>query len=133
VPASERPPDAMVHVAFQVMVAVGFGLAFVALWSGWSWWRRRRLPDRRAYRWALIAAGPAAVVALEAGWVVTEVGRQPWIAQGVMRTTEAVTAAPAIRWIFLVVAAGYVALAASTVMVLRILARRPMREESRVG
>jgi len=131
VPESERPPDAIVHAGFLVMVGIGFGLLFIALWSGWSWWRHRRLPEHRAYWWALVAAGPAAVLALEAGWVVTEVGRQPWIAQGVMRTIDAVTSAPGVSWVFVAVVGVYAVLATSTVVVLRILAKRPIEAEEK--
>ncbi len=129
VAAEDRPPDAIVHGAFQAMVAIGLGLLAIALWSGWSWWRRRRLPDGRAYLWALVAAGPAVVVALESGWVVTEVGRQPWIVHGIMRTAEAVTQAPGVRVVFAVVVAIYTVLAAGTVVVLRALGRRPLTAE----
>ena len=94
VPPEDRPPVAVVHVAFQTMVALGSALALVALWAGWAAWRGRDLStDRRLLR-ALAIVGPFGFVATEAGWVVTEVGRQPWVVQGIMRTADAVTPMP---------------------------------------
>src|SRR6185503_8729781 len=69
-------------------------LAGLALLGGALAWRRRALPDQRWYLKALLLASPLGLVALEAGWTVTEVGRQPWIIGGVMRTAEAVTPMP---------------------------------------
>ncbi len=117
VPPDERPPAGIVHVAFQVMVAIGTALLGLAAWFGWLRWRRRELP--RAFLYAALAAGPAAVVALEAGWIVTEVGRQPWIVYGVLRTADAVTAAPGIRYGYYALLAGYSVLTFGTVYVLR--------------
>jgi cytochrome d ubiquinol oxidase subunit I len=94
VPPADRPPVHVVHVAFQVMVGCGSVLAAVALLGGLLAWRRRGLPDQRWYLWTLVASGPLGFVALEAGWTVTEVGRQPWIVRGVMRTADAVTPMP---------------------------------------
>ena len=71
--------------AFQLMVAHRHGAARPRAWFAVVWWRRRRLPRTRAFLWLAVAAGPLAAVALEAGWVTTEVGRQPWIVYGVMR------------------------------------------------
>ncbi len=93
-PRSDWPPVVVVHLAFQVMVACGSVMALAALAGAGLAWRHRALPDRRWYLRALVACGPLGFVALEAGWTVTEVGRQPWIIQGVMRTSEAVTPVP---------------------------------------
>jgi cytochrome d ubiquinol oxidase subunit I len=94
VPAEDRPPVAVVHVAFQMMVGLGSALALVALWAGWVAWRRRDLTSDRQLLRALALVGPFGFLATEAGWVVTEVGRQPWIVQGFMRTAHAVTPMP---------------------------------------
>ena len=97
VPPGDRPPVAVVRNAFQVMVALGFALLGLGAWFGLAWWRRREPPASVWFHRAAVAAGFAAPLALEAGWVVTEVGRQPWIVWRVMRVSEAVTTAPHIR------------------------------------
>jgi len=97
-PEQDWPPVAVVHMAFQLMVGCGMVMAGMACWSGWRIWRRQRLEDDRRLLYALIATAPLGLVAIEAGWVVTEVGRQPWIIYGVMRTSEAVTPMPGL-WV----------------------------------
>jgi cytochrome d ubiquinol oxidase subunit I len=94
VPRADRPPVHVVHVAFQVMVGCGSVLMAVALLGGLLAWRRRGLPEQRWYLRMVVACGPLGFVALEAGWTVTEVGRQPWIVHGVLRTADAVTPMP---------------------------------------
>jgi cytochrome d ubiquinol oxidase subunit I len=125
VPRENWPPVATVHVAFQLMVGIGFALIGLGLWGLVALIRRQRLPDTRAFLVAMLLAGPASVIALEAGWVVTEVGRQPWIVQGVMRTEDAVTQAPGLAWVLLGTVVLYTALTIGTVAVLRRLAKRP--------
>ncbi len=94
-PASEWPPVAVVHVAFQIMVACGMAMLALVAWGGLSWLRRRRPPDDQPlFLKASLACAPAGLIAIEAGWTVTEVGRQPWVITGVMRTAEAVTPMP---------------------------------------
>ena len=93
-PEDEWPPVAVVHVAFQMMVGLGTVMAVLAAWGAWCVMRGQDLAARRPLLRALALAAPAGFIALEAGWVVTEVGRQPWIIQGVMRTSEAVTPMP---------------------------------------
>ncbi|NLE85230.1 MAG: cytochrome ubiquinol oxidase subunit I [Myxococcales bacterium] len=90
------PPVPIVHVAFQVMVACGVVMLLFVLWGATLWWRRRRAAswvDRRFLGAAMLVA-PLGLIALEAGWVVTEVGRQPWIVRGFMKTADAVTPMP---------------------------------------
>jgi cytochrome d ubiquinol oxidase subunit I len=108
-----------VHYAFQVMVGLGTALAGLAAWLVVGRLRRGTWPDDRWTLLALVAAGPAAFVALEAGWVVTEVGRQPWIVQGVMRTRDAVTRMPGLALPCVTFALVYVGLAVATAAVLR--------------
>ncbi len=88
---SDWPNVRIVHWSFDIMVASGTVMLALAVWSGWLWKKRRRLADHPWLLRALVAAGPLGFVAIEAGWVVTEVGRQPWIIYGVMRTKDAVT------------------------------------------
>jgi cytochrome d ubiquinol oxidase subunit I len=93
-PRSDWPPVAVVHIAFQVMVALGTSMAVVALWAVWAVWRRRELTTMRWLLRALAIVAPFGFLATEAGWIVTEVGRQPWVVQGVLRTADAVTPMP---------------------------------------
>ncbi len=121
---SDTPPVLVCHLAFQAMSLIGFAMVGLGVWTAWAAWRRGRLPESRTFLFAVVAAGPLSVVALECGWVVTEVGRQPWIVQGVMRTADAVTDAPGIKWLLLATIAIYVVLAVGTGMVLRVMSRR---------
>jgi cytochrome d ubiquinol oxidase subunit I len=123
VPADQRPPVNMVHLAYNAMVGVGTGLAALAAWLAFAWWRRRDIPRTPWFLRAVAVSGLGAVVALETGWIATEVGRQPWIVYGVMRTDEAVSTAPGLRYGFYAVFVVYVVLTAMTVYVMRRLAR----------
>ena len=91
IPRDEWPNARIVHWAFDLMVGAGSAMLAIAAWAGWLWWRRRRVPDDRWLLRAVVVAGPLGLIAIEAGWIVTEVGRQPWIIYGVMRTADAVT------------------------------------------
>ena len=86
VPAEDRPPVNIVHWSFQIMVGIGTGLALLGTVFFVTWLRRRRLPRSRWFYRAVMAAGPLSIVALIAGWITTEVGRQPWIVYETMRT-----------------------------------------------
>ncbi|MBF8191770.1 cytochrome ubiquinol oxidase subunit I [Nonomuraea sp. K274] len=122
-PPADRPPVNVVHWAFQIMVGLGFALLALAAWLAVTWRRRRDLPDSPWFPRAVAVSGVAAVLALEAGWVVTEVGRQPWIVYGVLRTAQAVNPAPGLVYGFVLVTAVYLVLTVATVYVLRRLAR----------
>jgi cytochrome d ubiquinol oxidase subunit I len=129
VPANDRPPVNVVRVAFQTMVGIGTLLALLGVVFLIVRIRRKRLPESVWFYRGVVVAGPLAVVALIAGWVVTEVGRQPWVVYGVMRTSAAVTGASGIPVGYGVLAATYVAVAAGLAWVLRRLARRPLEVE----
>lgn len=138
-PANERPPVAIVHVSFQSMVASGMammGIAVLAAWRYWRWWLTRRKQsgtwlDSKWFLRALILAAPLGFIAIETGWVVTEVGRQPWIIYGVMRTAEAVTPVPRLVIPFIAFTLLYIFLAAITVwLLLRQVAASPAVFES---
>jgi cytochrome d ubiquinol oxidase subunit I len=88
VPREEQPPVAIVFWSFRVMVAIGFLMLAAGLWSLWARWKRRLFDDRGLHRFALVMA-PSGLVAVIAGWVTTEVGRQPYVVYGLMRTAEA--------------------------------------------
>ena len=94
VPRDEWPPVLITHLAFQVMVGLGTLMAVASLWVVLCWVRRRDVVANRPLLTLLAWLMPAGFIAVEAGWVVTEVGRQPWIIQGVMRTADAVTPMP---------------------------------------
>ncbi len=93
-PRSVWPNPLLVHLAFQVMVGLGSAIALVALLAVALTARRRRLPDDRWFLWTVVLAAPAGFGALEAGWMVTEWGRQPFTVWGVMRTAQSVTPVP---------------------------------------
>jgi cytochrome bd ubiquinol oxidase subunit I len=124
-PPDDRPPaNTMLHWAFDTMVGICTALIALALWLAVVWWRRRDIPGTRWFLRAVAASGVAAVVALECGWIVTEVGRQPWIVYDVMRTRDAVTHADGVWVTFALVLLLYVALATALYVVLRAMSRR---------
>jgi cytochrome d ubiquinol oxidase subunit I len=128
VPASQRPPINIVRYAFQTMVGIGTLLALLGLVYLGLWLRRRRLPESVWFYRAVVIAGPLATVALISGWVVTEVGRQPWVVYRVMPTADAVTGAHGIPFGYGALAASYVLVACGLVWVLRRLAGKPLEE-----
>ena len=91
VPVADRPPVAITHFAFQMMVGLGTFMAGVGVLGGFLYWRTRQLPLHRWFLWAVVACAPMGMVAIEAGWIVTEVGRQPWVIYNILRTADAVT------------------------------------------
>jgi cytochrome d ubiquinol oxidase subunit I len=129
VPASDRPSVNgvnFVRFAFQSMVGIGTLLAALGVVFAYVRIRWKRLPASPWFYRAVVLAGPASLVALVAGWVVTEVGRQPWVVYEVMRTSEAVTGARGIPVGYATLAVVYVALAVAVAWVLRRLARAPL-------
>jgi cytochrome d ubiquinol oxidase subunit I len=127
VPLADQPPVNVVRFSFQTMVGIGTLLALIALIYLFLRFRRRELP-----RWLLlgvVAAGPLSVVALIAGWITTEVGRQPWIVYEVMRVDAAVTGASDIPIGYGALSVVYVILAVIVFLILRRLARTPMPPE----
>jgi cytochrome d ubiquinol oxidase subunit I len=107
VPRSDWPNVPVVHLAFQVMVGLALILALVSLASLWSMLRHREIADRPWLLRAIAGSAPLGFLAIEAGWVVTEVGRQPWVVHGVLRTSEAVTPMPGLTYTFLTFTALY--------------------------
>jgi cytochrome d ubiquinol oxidase subunit I len=122
-PQDEWPPISIVHASFQLMVALGTAMAVVSLWAVWTAWRHRTLVGQRHLLAAIAAVAPFGFVATEAGWVVTEVGRQPWVVQGVIRTADAVTPMPGLWIPFGVFVGLYVGLAAIVILLIVALVR----------
>jgi cytochrome d ubiquinol oxidase subunit I len=133
VQADERPPVNVVRVTFQAMVGIGVFLALLGSIHLYRMARQRGLPCTPWFFRAVIAAGPLAVVALIAGWVTTEVGRQPWVVYKVMRTEEAVTGADGILVGYATLVVVYAGLIAATAWVLRRLSRAPLEREPADG
>ncbi len=127
---SDRPPVNIVRLAFQAMVGIG---TFLALFSAAFWWRERRrtsMLESRSLLGVIALTGPLAVIALETGWVTTEVGRQPWIAYGLMRTSEAVTDNSNIFITFAATVILYVAMGVASFAILRSMSARWRRGEA---
>ncbi len=129
VPAADRPPfPSLIHLSFDLMVAIGFALLAWSAWLGWTWWRRRELPALRrsptVFLVGVTLSGPAAVAAMEAGWVVTEVGRQPWIVYKVELVSQAVTPSAGVTFTFIAVLVIYPLLTIATIATLLFLTRR---------
>lgn len=129
-PPDQRPNVPIVRLSFQGMVGIGTGLMVLGLWFWLAYRRRRsRVPEDRRTLLAILAAGPLSFAAIELGWMVTEIGRQPWIIYGVVRTRDAVTPSPGLGATFAGFTLIYIGLAALTVWLLRRMATgAPARE-----
>ncbi|WP_052266368.1 cytochrome ubiquinol oxidase subunit I [Pedobacter kyungheensis] len=110
IPENEHPPVAVTHYAFQVMVGIGTLLMLIALVYFFNLVKKRSLLEQPWLLKLFVMAIPLGYIALEAGWVVTEVGRQPWIIYGIMRTKDAVTPMPGIAYSFYIFSAIYFSL-----------------------
>ena len=128
-PRDEQPPVAIVHIAFQVMIALGSYLALLSLWVLWTRFRKRDIVANRLMLRALVLAAPMGFIAIEAGWTVTEVGRQPWVVYGVLRTADAVTPMPGLVIPFITFTLLYCVLGVVVVWLLyRQIVRSPRAE-----
>jgi len=120
-PREDWPPVHVVHIAFQAMVGLGTAMALVSIWAGCVGVRRRQLryePPDRMLLLALIIVAPFGFLATEEGWLVTEVGRQPWIVFGVLRTRDAVTPMPGLAVSFVLISLLYCALGVAVLWLL---------------
>jgi len=131
VPASDRPPVNIVRFSFQTMVGIGTLLALIGVVYLYVRLRRRRLPRSAWFYRAVVLAGPLSLVALIAGWITTEVGRQPWIVYGYMRTAQAVTGARGIPVGYGLLIVIYLALAAAVAWMLLRFSRVPLPDDVR--
>ena len=126
-PVNDRPNPLPVHTSFDGMVASGF----FALFVGWLFWliyflRKRKMPQNRLLLICIVLSGPLSFLAIELGWMVTELGRQPWVIYGYLRTADAVTTAPWLNISFLVFSGIYVVLAVALIFFLLRQARTPL-------
>ena len=119
VPREDRPPVTIVHFAFQIMVACGIVLIVAGVLGGWLAWKHKSLPTQRWYLRLITFCAPLGFIAIEAGWTVTEVGRQPWIVYNYMRTAEAVTPMPNLVVPFIGFTVLYIFLSIIVVILLR--------------
>ncbi len=123
-PAADRPPVNITHLAFQSMVGIGTLLAGVVVLYWLARWRRHELRENRWFLRFAVIAGPLAIVALEAGWVATEVGRQPWTVWQVLRTSDAASTSTGLWWSYAGAFLVYVGMSIGAFVVLRSMARR---------
>ncbi len=119
VPPENRPPVAIVHYAFQIMVACGLVMMVAGILGAWLTWKRKALPTHNWYLKFVTVCTPLGFIAIEAGWTVTEVGRQPWVIYGYMRTADAVTPMPNLIVPFLCFTVLYIFLSIIVVILLR--------------
>ena len=126
-PADTRPTNAevnIVHLAWDVMIGMGTLLTLLSLWYGGTWLFRRRMPKSKLFLWIASGAGVASILALEAGWTVTEVGRQPWIVSDYMKVSQGATTHTGVWITFLVILGLYIGVGVTLVLILRAMSRR---------
>jgi cytochrome d ubiquinol oxidase subunit I len=133
-PEEDWPPVAITHFAFQVMVGLGTLMMLASLWVLALWWRKREVAESRPLLTFLALLTPAGFIAVEAGWVVTEVGRQPWIVYGFMRTKDALTPMPGLVYPLIGITLLYCFLGVVVAYLLwaQILKTKPMTQEMRI-
>jgi cytochrome d ubiquinol oxidase subunit I len=123
-PQNQPPANTLLHLSFDTMIGICTLMIALGGWVAWVWWRRRDIPKTPWFLRAVAISGAAAVLSLWCGWIVTEVGRQPWIVQGYMRTAEAVTPAHGIWFAFALTLALYATIGTIAILVLRAMSRR---------
>ncbi|QEM03835.1 cytochrome ubiquinol oxidase subunit I [Mucilaginibacter rubeus] len=119
IPVKNQPPVAVTHYAFQIMVGIGVLMMLIGIIYFYELWKKKDLLSKPWFLKTFIWATPLGFIALEAGWTVTEVGRQPWIIQGVMRTSEAVTPMPGIQYSFYLFSFIYFTLSVAVIFLLK--------------
>lgn len=134
VPRQDWPNVLLVHSSFDGMVGSGlFGLLVAVLFWGLYWFKKRTFPENRLLLWGIVLAGPLAFLAIELGWMVTELGRQPWVIYGYLRTRDAVTTAPWLNASFLIFSLVYILLSVALIWLLLQVARRPLPQVQVIG
>ena len=132
-PESDWPPVAITHFAFQIMIGLGSLMMLASLWVLYRWVRKQEVANDRPLLTFLALLTPAGFIAVEAGWIVTEVGRQPWIVYGIMRTADAVTPMPGLIAPLIGISLLYLFLGVVVVYLLwaQIIKTKPMTQEMR--
>jgi cytochrome d ubiquinol oxidase subunit I len=118
IPAIDQPPVAITHYAFQIMIGTGMVMMLGGVLYFIAIWKKRKWLLKEWFLKLFIIATPLGFIAVEAGWTVTEVGRQPWILQGIMRTSEAVTPMPGIHYSFYLFGFVYFTLSLAVIFLL---------------
>ena len=133
-PRQDWPNVLLVHSSFDGMVGSGlFGLLVAVLFWGLYWFKKRTFPENRLLLRGIVLAGPLAFLAIELGWMVTELGRQPWVIYGYLRTRDAVTTAPWMNVSFLIFSLVYILLSVALIWLLLQVARRPLPQVQVIG
>jgi cytochrome d ubiquinol oxidase subunit I len=133
IPVDDQPPTTIVHLSWNAMVGIGTALVFLGVWGLVLRWRRRDYATSRWFLGAAALAGFGSVIALESGWIVTEVGRQPWVVFNILRTADAVTHAPGVQTTFIGVVILYTTLGVALLLALRALRRRWAAQDAAAG
>ncbi|HEA28636.1 MAG TPA: cytochrome ubiquinol oxidase subunit I [Leeuwenhoekiella sp.] len=115
IPKDEQPPLAVTHIAFQIMVGLGFLMMAIGLINLYLNYKKKNYSNNKGWLWLTALATPIGFIALEAGWTVTEVGRQPWIIYKIMRTEDALTPMPGISYSLVLVLIIYSSLTAAVI------------------
>ncbi len=125
VPPDRRPPlMSLIHLSFDLMVVIAFALLALVCWAGWVWWYERRWPKSNWFLVCVALSGVASIAAMESGWIVTEVGRQPWVVYGVELTSAAVTRARGVGVTLGVILAVYLVITVCSIAVPMMMSRR---------
>lgn len=132
-PREDWPNVELVHFSFDAMVGSGFFILFIGLIFWFLNWRKKRIPENKWMLWGILLAGPLAFIAIETGWMVTELGRQPWTIVGYLRTKDAVTPAPFLNVSFFVFSLIYVLLAVALIWLLLRVAKQPLPRPEEVA
>lgn len=121
------PNVALVHMSFDGMVGSGFFVLFVSMvfWI-FYWMKKKSVPENKLLLWGVVLSGPLSFLAIELGWMVTELGRQPWVIYGYLLTKDAATPAPWLDISFLIFVLIYVLLAVALTWLLWRVARSPL-------
>lgn len=119
IPKQDRPPVSVVHWSFQVMIGCGLLMLLATLWGVYLKLRKRDLANDKWLLWLCVICAPLGYVAIEAGWMVTEVGRQPFIIAGFMRTEDAVTSVPYLSVTFVLFTLIYAVLFVAVIYLMR--------------
>jgi cytochrome bd ubiquinol oxidase subunit I len=117
-------PPLYIHYMFDLMVTIGIWMTLVSLLYVFGTWRKWQFVSSKLYRWLMVLGGPLSVIAIEAGWWFAEVGRQPWILRGIMRTSEAATTSGHVDTMLILFSGLYIVLGVGSVVVLSRMFRK---------